>query len=156
VRLAVQELVVHALPAEVYRMFVEPELFVRWMAVDALLDPVVGGVVRWTHANGDTCSGRFVELDPSRRLVFSYGWERADVQIPPGSTVVEVDLTPLVDGSTRLRLVHRGLGAAAAEAHQGGWAHYLGRLQRVAGGQDVGADPWADRRVPTPDELARS
>lgn len=155
-KLAVQELVIHAAREDVFAMFVEPERFVRWMAVDATLDAVPGGVVRWRHANGDTCAGRFVELDPPRRLAFSYGWERPEVEIPVGSTLVEIDLTPLPGGSTRLRLVHRGLGEAAAEAHQVGWAHYLGRLRLVAHGVNVGDDPWADRRVPTPAELARS
>jgi hypothetical protein len=87
--------------------------------------------------------------------VFTYGWERAEVQIPPGSTTVEIDLTTRPDGSTHLRLVHRGLEDAAADAHQGGWGHYLDRLRRTAEGEQVGPDPWADRRVPTPEELAR-
>jgi uncharacterized protein YndB with AHSA1/START domain len=156
VKLAVQELVIDVAREDVFAMFVDPELFVRWMAVEAVLDPVPGGVVRWRHANGDTCAGRFVELDPPRRLVFSYGWERAEVEIPPGSTLVEIDLTALPGGSTRLRLVHHGLGDAAAEAHHVGWGHYLDRLRQAAGGEDVGDDLWADRRVPTPAELARA
>jgi uncharacterized protein YndB with AHSA1/START domain len=47
------------------------------MADEAVRDPRPGGVVRWTHANGDTCSGTFVELVPDRRVVFSAhdgGW----------------------------------------------------------------------------------
>ena len=44
------------------------------MAEEATLDPRPGGVVRWAHANGDTCRGEFVELVPDRRVVFSYGW----------------------------------------------------------------------------------
>jgi hypothetical protein len=52
-------------------------------------------------------------------------------------------------------LVHRGLEDRASDAHRGGWAHYLHRLRRIAEGERVGPDPWADRRVPTPEELAR-
>ena len=78
-------------------MLTDPALFVQWMADDATLDPRPGGVVRWTHANGDTCSGEYVELVPARRVVFTYGWERADVEIPPGSTTVEIDLTATTD-----------------------------------------------------------
>jgi uncharacterized protein YndB with AHSA1/START domain len=154
VKLAIQELVIDAPIREVFDLLVDPELFVLWMADEATLDPVPGGVVRWTHPNGDTVAGRFVDVVPPRRLVFTYGWARAEVRIPPGSTTVEIDLTARPDGSTHVRLVHRGLGDAA-EAHQGGWAHYLDRLRRIAQGDDVGADPWADRRVPTPEELAR-
>lgn len=155
-RIAAQDVIIHASPDEVFDLLTDPELFVLWMAEEATLDPVPGGVVRWTHPNGDSCSGRYVEVDRPSRLVFTYGWERADVQIPPGSTTVEITLTVRPDGATHLRLVHRGLGDAAAEAHQGGWGHYLDRLRRTAEGESVGDDPWADRRVPTPEELAGS
>jgi uncharacterized protein YndB with AHSA1/START domain len=152
-KLVVQELVIHAPAEQVYEHLVDPALFIEWMADDATLDPVPGGTIRWTHANGDTCSGTYVELIPGRRVVFTYGWERAEVQIPPGSTTVEIDLQPQDDGSTVLRLVHRGLEDLAAEAHDGGWTHYLDRLRATAEGTPRGPDPFADRRVPTPEEL---
>jgi uncharacterized protein YndB with AHSA1/START domain len=154
-KLAIQRLVIHAPTDEVFRYFVDPELFGQWMAGGAALDPRPGGLVRWTHPNGDTVSGRYVEIDPPRRLVFTYGWERSEVEIPPGSTTVEIRLMSQADGSTVVTLVHRGLDGRAADAHRGGWAHYLNRLRRTAEGEHVGPDPWADRRVPTPEELAR-
>ncbi len=154
-KLAVQQIVVDAPIDDVFALLVDPELFVLWMADDAILDPTPGGTVRWTHPNGDTVSGHYVEVDPPHRLTFTYGWERPEVQIPPGSTTVEITLTAQPDGTTTVRLVHSGLGDAAAQAHQGGWAHYLDRLRRTARGHHVGPDPWADRRVPTPEELAR-
>jgi uncharacterized protein YndB with AHSA1/START domain len=153
VKLVAQELVVNARAEQLYELLVEPELFVQWMAVDATLDPTPGGQIRWTHANGDTCSGTYVELIPGRRVVFTYGWERPEVEIPPGSTTVEIDLLPRADGTTLLKLVHRGLDDLAADAHAGGWRHYLGRLRTAAQGQTPGPDPFADQRVPTPREL---
>jgi uncharacterized protein YndB with AHSA1/START domain len=149
VKLAVQQLVVRASAEKVFELFTNPAQFGQWMAQGATLDPTPGGIVRWTHPNGDTVSGRYVELRPPRRIVFTYGWERADVGIPPGSTTVEIDLIAQPDGSTLVKLVHRGLDDHAAEAHQGGWAHYLNRMRRSAEGEDVGTDPWADRRVPS-------
>jgi uncharacterized protein YndB with AHSA1/START domain len=106
----------------------------------------------WTHHNGDTVRGEFVELVPDRRVVFTYGWERGDVGVPPGSTVVEIDLRPTPSG-TELRLVHRGLEGPMADAHSGGWANYLTRLACRAEGRDPGPDPLADGRVPTRAEL---
>ncbi len=152
-KLAVQRVVINAPAQDVFAHFVDPELFGQWMAEGATLDPAPGGLIRWTHPNGDTVSGRYVEVDPPRRVVFTYGWERADVQIPPGSTTVEIELVAQDDGATLVTLVHRGLGDRAAHAHQGGWAHYLDRLRRTAEGEAVGADPWANKRVPTPEEL---
>lgn len=154
-KLAAQRMVIKAPTDEVFQHFVDPALFGLWMAEGATLDPAPGGVVRWTHPNGDTVSGRYIEVDPPHRLVFSYGWERREVEIPPGSTTVEIDLATLADGSTLVTLVHRGLEDRAAEAHRGGWAHYLNRLRRTAQGERVEPDPWANRRVPTPGELTR-
>ncbi|EHB45341.1 Activator of Hsp90 ATPase 1 family protein [Mycolicibacterium rhodesiae JS60] len=154
-KLAVQQITIQADIEHVFDMLVDPALFVRWMADEALLDPTPGGVLRWKHPNGDTVSGRYVDIERPTRLVFTYGWERTDVGIPPGSTTVEINLTTHPDGSTLLELVHSGLEDRAADAHQGGWAHYLDRLRRSAEGQTPGPDPWAGRRVPTAAELSR-
>ena len=105
-------------------------------------------------SNGDSCSGHFVELVAHRRIVFTYGWERPDVGIPPRSTTVEIDLVPRAEG-TEVRLVHRGLSEPMADAHRDGWAHYLARLATRAEGRDLGPDSWADRRVPAARELER-
>ena len=82
-------------PADLlYELLTDAEHLVRWMAATAEVDAQVGGTIRWTHPNGDTCAGQFVELVPARRIVFTYGWERPDVEIPPGSTTVEITLEP--------------------------------------------------------------
>jgi uncharacterized protein YndB with AHSA1/START domain len=134
--------------AAVYELLTDAEQFVRWMAPTATLDPRPGGVVSWEHLNGDVVSGSYVELVPNRRIVFTYGWEREDVGVPPGSTVVEIDLRPK-HGGTELHLVHRGLPGPMADAHAGGWANYLDRLATTAAGLDPGPDPLAQERVPT-------
>ena len=120
----------------------------------AEVDPRVGGAIRWTHANGDSCSGVFVELVPAQRIVFTYGWERPDVEVPPGSTTVEIILEPHGAG-TRLHLVHRGLAGPMADAHAGGWANYLARLAVAATGAEPGPDPLASERVPRSADLRR-
>jgi uncharacterized protein YndB with AHSA1/START domain len=91
-------------------------------------------------------SGEFVEVDPPRRIVFTWGWEKEFFATPPQSTVVEVSLTP--DGSgTLLRLVHRRLHPGAVVFHRAGWEHYLPRLTQAASGRDPGIDPWHDLSV---------
>jgi hypothetical protein len=84
--------------------------------------------------------------------VFSFGWDRPDIEVPEGSTVVEIDLIPQ-DGGTRLRLVHRGLEGPMADAHDGGWTNYLARLAAVAEGRHPGPDALADQRVPSARQL---
>jgi uncharacterized protein YndB with AHSA1/START domain len=140
-------------PAELlYELLTDAEHFVRWMADSADIDPRPGGTIRWTHANGDSCSGRFIELVPARRVVFTYGWERRDVQVAPGSTTVEITLRPHGTG-TELRLVHRGLAGRMADAHAGGWDNYLHRLAATAERGDPGPDRLAGERVPSAAEL---
>ncbi|MFN8526636.1 MAG: SRPBCC family protein [Chloroflexota bacterium] len=132
----------------VYQLLTDAARLVEWLAVEAECEAHPGGIVRWRHANGDVCLGRFTELVPGKRVVFSYGWERADVGIPPGSTTVEIDLTEQ-DGATLLELTHHGLSAPAAEAHAVGWQHYLARLCARAAGADPGPDSLAEQRVPS-------
>jgi uncharacterized protein YndB with AHSA1/START domain len=155
VKLVDKRVVIAASPAEVYEFLTRPPLFVRWMAPAARLDPRPGGEITWTHHNGDTVCGEYVELVADRRVVFTFGWERAEVGVAPASTVVEIDLRPHRDG-TELHLVHRGLDAPMADAHDGGWSNYLARLAACAGGHDPGPDPLAAHRVPARHELGPS
>jgi uncharacterized protein YndB with AHSA1/START domain len=146
-KLVEKRIFIAASPTRVYELLTDEELLVEWMAPHAELDARPGGKLTWTHVNGDTVLGTFVELVPSRRVVFTYGWDREDVRIPPGSTTVEIDLRPH-EGGTELHLVHRGLAEPMADAHSGGWSNYLARLTALAEGRDPGPDPLAAGRVP--------
>ena len=101
---------------------------VRWVGPDATADPVPGGTLRWTHPNGATVVGRFLELVPHRRVVFSYGWEDGRMGVPPESTTVEIDLAEHA-GVTVLRLVHHGLPPEAVADHEHGWRYFLDILR---------------------------
>jgi uncharacterized protein YndB with AHSA1/START domain len=139
-------------PARVYALLTDATRFVEWMAPEAVIEPHPGGRITWRHTNGDRCGGSFVDLVPDRRIVFTYGWERPDVEIPMGSTTVEITLHPtstLSGVGTELHLVHRGLPGPMADAHDGGWRNYLGRLLTLAEGHDPGPDPLAAHRVPS-------
>ena len=154
-KLVDQRIFIDAAPVEVYALLIDAERLVEWMAPVVYADPTPGGVLTWTHVNGDRVVGAFLELQPHRRIVFSFGWDREDVEIPPGSTTVEIDLRPR-DGGTDLHLVHRGLAETMADAHQGGWTNYLARLAAVAEGRDPGPDPLAGERVPAARAIGQS
>ncbi len=122
----------------VYRYLTESESWRLWQGVDATLDSAVGGIFSMTMADGATARGEFVELVPHRRVVFTWGWvDRPG--IPPGSSVVEIDLREDV-GETVLVLTHRGLAADEQGLHRMGWTHYLPRLAVAASGGDPGPD----------------
>ena len=85
-------------------------------------------------------SGHFLEVVPPRRIVFTWGWEGNGIPVPPGSSIVTVELEP-ADGGTMIRLTHSGLRPAdVRELHRNGWERYLGRLARRASGEDPGPD----------------
>lgn len=139
------ELRIAARPETVFAYFTDPARLVEWMGVGATLDPRPGGVCRIDVTGGSVMIGEFIELDPPRRLVLSWGWERGWVETPSHSTLVEVDLAPEGD-ETILRLTHGRLLAAAVDFHRTGWDHYLPRLAEVAAGNDPGPDPWRSER----------
>lgn len=151
-KLVEKRIFIAASPTRVYELLTNAELLVEWMAHRAELDPRPGGKLKWTHLNGDSVVGAFVELVPARRIVFTFGWDRDDVCIPPGSTTVEIDLRPR-DGGTELQLVHRDLAGPMADAHSGGWSNYLARLAAVAEDRDPGPDDLATERVPAARDL---
>jgi len=92
---------------------------------------------------GHIASGEFVELDPPRRLVHTFGWETEGGQenpVPPGASTIEIVLEPSGAGTT-LKFRHYGLpGAEAAQSHAHGWDHYLARLVIAGRGDDPGED----------------
>src|SRR2546421_13071654 len=92
---SVVEVSVHiaALPETVFGYFTDPGRYVQWMGTDARLEPVPGGCYRVLMRDGVEASGEFVEVDPPRRLVFTWGWTH-DHAVPPGATRVVVTLEP--------------------------------------------------------------
>jgi uncharacterized protein YndB with AHSA1/START domain len=138
----VHEIRIDAPPEAVFPFFTDPELYARWKGRSAELEPAPGGVYRVEIDGANVVRGEFVELDPPRRVVFTWGWEGGP--LPPGSTTVEVELTADGEG-TLLRLTHRGLPEEAQGEHAAGWDHFLPRLATLAAGGDPGADPWTDQ-----------
>jgi len=145
-----RQLSIAASPETVWQFFVDPEKAREWMGMTADLDPRPGGMYRCNVIPGHTARGEFVELDAPRRLVFTWGWEKSGEEknpVAPGSSTIEVELTPEGDG-TSLRFIHRDLPSAeAAESHAHGWDHYLARLEIAARGDDPGEDPWLTQEM---------
>ena len=127
----------------VWQFLVDPERAARWMGVAAHFDLRPGGRYEVEVLPGLVAAGTFIEIDAPRRLVHTWGWELGvEGPVPPGSTMVVIDLLA-ESGGTRMRLSHRDLPSiATAGSHSRGWAHYLPRLAEIAAGGKPAPDPW--------------
>ena len=129
-----------ATPDTVFPYFTDPDRYVRWMGSRATLEPEPGGVYQVWMRDGVEACGRFVEVDPPHRLVFTWGWDH-DHAVVPGSTRVEVTLEAR-DGGTLVVLRHYDLPGDEQRIHHGqGWTMYLDRLAGLVVHGDPGVDP---------------
>jgi uncharacterized protein YndB with AHSA1/START domain len=121
-----QTLRINARPETVWRYWTDPQRMCDWWGTAAELEPRPGGICRVDMGGGAVVLGEYVELVPHERIVFTFGWEPTPSapDVAPGSTRVEVTLTA-DDGDTIMTLRHTGLPAAAVEAHDAGWGHFL-------------------------------
>ena len=135
-----REVRIAARPETIFPFLVEPEKMRRWKGISAELDPRPGGIYRVDVTGRDIARGEYVEVTPHSRVVFTWGWEAENNPVPPGSSTVEITLTPDGDG-TIVRLRHFDLPTEAQELHGQGWDHYMERLAIAGAGGDPGPDP---------------
>ncbi|MBO3085297.1 SRPBCC family protein [Cellulomonas fengjieae] len=131
---------IDAPPTVVFAHLVVPARMVAWMGHRAILDAVPGGEF-CVDIGGSQVRGQYLEVEPDRRVVVSWGMAGSE-DLPPSASRVEFVLTP-VAGGTRVDLSHTGLPEARAAGHADGWAHFLTRLSMRAAGDDPGPDTWS-------------
>jgi uncharacterized protein YndB with AHSA1/START domain len=118
-----------AAPVEqVWRAFTEPAALASWFwpHLDNTVetDVRVGGTYRITGPKaGIAVSGTYVEVEPPKRLVFTWQWDGEDVE-----TRVVLELSAASEG-TVLSLVHdRFHDEASRDGNAAGWNDCLDRL----------------------------
>ena len=94
----VREVFIEATPDVIFQFLVDPAKYVEWGGSEAELDPRPGGTYRALMGGTHWGEGEFLEVDPDRRVVFSFGWAEPGHPIPAGSTTVEIALEPVGDG----------------------------------------------------------
>jgi uncharacterized protein YndB with AHSA1/START domain len=60
---------------EAFALITEPERLRRWQTAAARVDLRIGGEYRWTVTPGHHATGTFQEIEPGKRIVFTWGWE---------------------------------------------------------------------------------
>jgi len=130
-----REIRIAASPATVFALLTDATRMRAWLADTVVAEAAPGGIFRMTDSGGRTIEGRYVEVVPDRKVVFTWGGVRG---LAPGATTVEIELRP--DGAgTLLLLRHSGVPAAARGAHDAGWQLGLSKLAAAAEGRDPGS-----------------
>jgi uncharacterized protein YndB with AHSA1/START domain len=123
---------------KIFRAWTDAQALKRWFlptaehrCTYAAIDPRVGGHYRITVEAPDglrhTVSGVYSEVEPPRRLVFTWIWENK----PEVESLVTVELREHPQG-TELTLTHERLPDADSRArHEYGWRGCLDHLGRV-------------------------
>ena len=97
-----------ATPEVVFPYLTDPQLMVSWIGDRAELDARPGGTFA-IDFGATAARGTYLEVEPPRRVVFTWGIPDDDA-MPPGSSTVEIVL--VADGTdTIVNLTHRDLPA---------------------------------------------
>lgn len=130
-----------AAPRErVFELFTVPERLVEWWPDAVTFEAREGGRVHLEFEGRGTVSGTVTRFDPPGTLGFT--WVRGVA--PDVVTQVDVELSELEDGGTRVVLTHSGWEAVPEEEvaewrgiHEAGWRHFLALLCDLAEGRPV-------------------
>jgi hypothetical protein len=108
------------------------------------------------YPGGTQVVGKVLELDPPKKIVFSYGYVKG-VPIPPGESRVTIHLESVREG-TRVHLHHAFAGAEVRQQHVQGWRYQLSLFSNVVANEthanaaatvDAWFATWSDPKAET-------
>lgn len=120
---------------KVWRAWTDPQALKHWFGPDEIvavpiaeIDLRVGGRFRvaMLAADGEThdVSGTYLEVEPQRKLVFSWAWRST----PERESRVTVRIEPDDQGCELVLLHEQFFDEAAREGHTHGWSGALAKL----------------------------
>ena len=124
-----RSVVIRAQPTTVFRYFTDSGRFAAWWGAGSTIDPRPGGQVLIRYPNGVTVRGEVLEIVPTTRICFTYGYD-ANPLVPPGGSRVTITLHAHVEG-TRLELRHEFSNPEARDQHRQGWGYQLAVFANV-------------------------
>ena len=134
---------VAASPERAFEAWTTAEQVRRWTcpdptaSVDVEIDLRVGGKYSiCMHVEGGpfTAHGTYREVDPPRRVVYTWGWKE-EAHAMKAETVVTVEFVP-VEGGTEIRLTHSGFPTADdRKGHEEGWKICVERFADLVSGR---------------------
>ena len=132
--------VIEAPRDRVYAAWTDLEQLKQWFGPEnvktreLVADARAGGTFRWDIINSEgeemTMRGEFRELQPDKKIVFTWQWED-DEDWENHISIVTVELYDR-DGGTELRLTHEQLpNEESRDGHTRGWESALDKLERL-------------------------
>ena len=130
---------IKASPDRVYAAWTDPAQLRQWFGPEQvttnnlIADPRVGGRFRWDLTNSDgekmTMEGEFRELQPGKKIVFTWHWQD-DEDWDNRVSIVTVEISGR-SGGTELRLTHEQLpNEKSRDGHTSGWNSALDKLEK--------------------------
>jgi uncharacterized protein YndB with AHSA1/START domain len=127
-------------PAKVFHAWTQPEALKRWWcppdweSADIVVDVRVGGsyrigMRRTSDGRAVFIEGRFLEVAPPHKLVYTWRWLGAMEGMP--DTQVTVEFLPVGDG-TEIELTHDNFPDIPSwQQHRSGWIAACDRMERI-------------------------
>jgi uncharacterized protein YndB with AHSA1/START domain len=114
---------IKARPETVFRFFTDSTRWACWWGAGSTIDATPGGKVYIRYPNGVEALGEILEVQPTERIVFTFGYVSGK-PIAPGDSRVTIRLEA-EEAGTRLLLAHAFGEAAARDEHVQGWRFQL-------------------------------
>lgn len=115
--------VIRANRETVFSFLSNSDQWALWWGAGSTIGTRPGERIYIRHPSGVEAAGEIVEVEPPKRIVFTYGYVSGN-PIPPGASIATITLEP--DGAnTRLHLVHEFADAGVRDHHIQGWRHQL-------------------------------
>ncbi|MFD4840529.1 SRPBCC domain-containing protein [Achromobacter sp. NPDC058515] len=119
----------------VWRAWTDPQALMRWFGpaetrqvLMAETDVRVGGAYQVGFATEDGrehhASGRYQEVEPQRRLVFTWAWR----DTPEETSLITLEFTPAGTGTDLAFLQTPFVDQATRDGHEHGWSGAMDRL----------------------------
>ena len=127
-------------PAQVFQAWTQPEALKRWWCppgwqpAGISVDVRVGGLYRigmrrTSDGKPVSIEGRFLEVEPPHKLVYTWLWLGAMERMP--ETRVTVEFLPLDEG-TEIALTHDNFPDVPSwQQHRSGWIAACDRMERI-------------------------
>jgi uncharacterized protein YndB with AHSA1/START domain len=111
----------------VFCYFTDSKRFARWWGEGSQIDARAGGAVRICYPNGITATGEVVEIEPPRRIVFTYAMGD---QIRTNGSLVTITLDETEQG-TLLNLRHAFSSPEIRDEYVQGWRYQLALFSKA-------------------------